>query len=200
MARVTSRRAADALRAGLALSVLVALASGRGHTALALVFVSAAAWLPRLGGAPARLDLVFVALLAADAWATGLGAFEEVNREDRPGHLVLTGLVTPLLFFLARRLGALPPQPARRAAGRVAFAAVVAALGLALGAAWELVEWASDVVAGTDMSLGYGDTVGDLLADAVGATIGAAGLTWWLTRRDGPPAPGAGAHAGTSPP
>lgn len=172
------RRAADLLRLSLLAGAVAMAATGRTHAAVALALVGTAALLLRAARPPAGLELAFVGLLAVDAWAAALGAFSEVNRQDRPGHLVLCALVTPVLFHLARRAGVLPGVPPAGAGGRLGFLLVVAALGLALGAAWELVEYGSDAALGTDMSLGYEDTVGDLVADAAGASLGAALLTW----------------------
>src|SRR4051812_40988508 len=108
--------------------------------------------------APAWSDLLFVTLLTADAWLTMLGAFSDFDRNDVVGHLLLSAAVTPLLFHLMRR------------------GPLVAALAtVALGAAWEVVEAASDRLIGTNMSLGAADTLGDLAADALGASV-AAGL------------------------
>ena len=56
---------------------------------------------------------------------------------------------------------------------------VTAALGLAVGALWEIVEWASDSTLGSDLQLGNEDTVTDLVSDAVGAFTGAALLVAW---------------------
>jgi len=161
------RRLADALRLALLAGAPLMFAVGRTHAAAALALIGIGALLLRAARPPAALELTFVALLSADAWATALGAFAHDNRQDRPGHLVLTALATPVLFHLARRAGVLPARPVAGAASRVAFALAVAGLGLALG---------------TDMSLGYGDTMGDLVADAAGAACAAALLTWRVAR------------------
>lgn len=176
------RRLADALRLALLAGAPLMFAVGRTHAAAALALIGIGALLLRAARAPAALDLAFVVLLSADAWATALGAFAHDNRQDRPGHVVLTALATPVLFHLARRAGVLPARPVAGAAPRVAFALAVAGLGLALGTVWELVEYGADAVLGTDMSLGYGDTMGDLVADAAGAVGAAALLTWRVAR------------------
>lgn len=56
------------------------------------------------------------------------------------------------------------------------------ALGLAIGAAWEVLEWSSDELLGTALTTGEGDTIGDLVADAAGALGGGALLVAWATR------------------
>jgi hypothetical protein len=62
-----------------------------------------------------------------------------------------------------------PPASAPLGAG-VATAACI----LALGALWELIEWAADSWFGTHYSQGYQDTLGDLLADTAAASAGGA--------------------------
>jgi uncharacterized membrane protein HdeD (DUF308 family) len=62
------------------------------------------------------------------------------------------------------------------------------AIGMAVGAGYEVIEWLSDSIAGTHFVEDANDTGRDLLADTLGSLIGAAGLTvWsvssWTTRR-----------------
>jgi len=56
---------------------------------------------------------------------------------------------------------------------------VTLALGLAIGAVWEVIEWSSDRFLGSQLSLSNDDTVGDLIADGSGALLGAALLVAW---------------------
>jgi hypothetical protein len=56
---------------------------------------------------------------------------------------------------------------------------VTTALGMAIGALWEIVEWRSDAWFGTNLSLSNDDTVGDLVRDSVGSLLGAALLVVW---------------------
>lgn len=176
------RRVADVMRAALLAGAPLMFLAGRTHAAAALALVGIGALLLRAARPPATLELAFVALLSADAWLTAMGAFAHVNHKDRPGHLVLTALATPVLYHLARRARVLPAGPAPGAANGLLFALAVAAIALALGTVWELVEYGADALLGTNMSLGYGDTMGDLVADAAGAATAAAWLTWRLAR------------------
>jgi hypothetical protein len=180
------RATADVLRFSLVCGAAAMLAVGRTHAAVALGLVGVGAMVLRIARSPAGLDLAFVTLLCADAWATSLGAFEQFNREDRPGHLLLSALATPVLFHLVLRTGALRAAPHGSAGGRLGFFLVVASLGMALGVAWELLEYGADALLETNMSLGYGDTMGDLVADAAGTSVAAALLTWRRGRRPPP--------------
>ncbi|MEA2153914.1 MAG: hypothetical protein QOE11_54 [Solirubrobacteraceae bacterium] len=177
-----AQRASDVLRLSLLAGAGLMLATGRTHAAAAIGLIGIGALLLRTARAPALLDLAFVTVLCADAWATSLGAFAHFNREDRPGHLLLSALATPVLAHLARRTGVVAATVPLRPGGRLAHLLVIAGLGVALGVAWELVEYGADALLGTNMSLGYGDTMGDLVADAAGASAAAALLTWRLAR------------------
>lgn len=48
-----------------------------------------------------------------------------------------------------------------------------------MGALWEIVEWRSDALFGTSLSIDNDDTVGDLVRDSLGALTGAALLVAW---------------------
>ncbi|WP_448618300.1 hypothetical protein [Geodermatophilus sp. URMC 65] len=56
---------------------------------------------------------------------------------------------------------------------------MTAALGIAVGALWELFEWRSDAWFGTQLSEDNDDTNGDLFRDTLGSLVGAALLVVW---------------------
>jgi hypothetical protein len=58
----------------------------------------------------------------------------------------------------------------------------VFALGLAVGALWEIFEWSSDGLFGSELSEGNTDTVGDLIADACGSLLGGALMVLWAKK------------------
>jgi uncharacterized membrane protein YjdF len=137
----------------------------------------------RFAKAPPVFDFVFVALLSVDAWATAGGVLDELNQSnDRPGHLLISAAVTPILFYGAARLKVVNAEPENtRQTLLVGFVAML--LTTALGVLWELVEWQSDVHLNTDMSLSFSDTVGDLLCDVIGGFVGATVLVLVLNRQ-----------------
>ncbi|MGY2084081.1 hypothetical protein [Blastococcus sp. SYSU DS0539] len=67
------------------------------------------------------------------------------------------------------------------------IAVVTAALGVTVGALWEIYEWRSDAWSGTALSEGNDDTNGDLVRDGLGSLAGAALLVarfgWGSVRR-----------------
>jgi hypothetical protein len=179
--RLTADRVADAIRASFPLGALAMLALGRPASALGLTIVSVTVLVLRRAPAPTVAHLVFLVPLAVDVWLTATGAMARLDREDTVGHVILPAAVTPLLFHLAVHAGVLAPPRAARA-GLAAAAVGAAALTVALGSAYELVEAGCDAVFGTNMSLGYHDTVLDLAADACGAVLGGALLARTLRR------------------
>jgi hypothetical protein len=140
---------------------------GRPTAAVAVVFISVTAIAARLARAPAAVESAFVTLLAVDAWLTSSGLMARIDRHDTAGHLILTTAVTPVL---AATIGRFWP-PARRSIRRTGALAGLAAVGLAVG--WELLEWCSDTLLGTNMSLSPTDTMYDLISGVIGAGAGA---------------------------
>jgi lysylphosphatidylglycerol synthetase-like protein (DUF2156 family) len=75
------------------------------------------------------------------------------------------------LTFLAARLLRRDLAPARAGA----YLGLILALGVALGAAWEIAGWAYDSFSGPGSAIkGKDDTMFDLVWDAVGAALAAA--------------------------
>ncbi len=61
------------------------------------------------------------------------------------------------------------------------YALVVTSFGIAIGALWEVAEWAFDLVHPRNVIQGKTDTIIDLLMDTTGALL-AAGVSWWIVR------------------
>ena len=56
---------------------------------------------------------------------------------------------------------------------------VTMALGVAIGGIWEIFEYSSDSVFGSNLQLSNRDTVGDLIADTLGSAAGGILLVAW---------------------
>jgi hypothetical protein len=170
-------RVADLLRLAPVAAGIVLAADGRaGEAAFAFALLAPVLALRAAKPSP-WLDLALAGALAVHVLGEALGLFARWSWEDDVAHVLLPLLTVPVVRAGLVRLGALPAELEDRPAGaRVAILAVLAASVIGLGALWELVEWASDGLLGTDLSLGYRDTLTDLLADAAGALVGAAGV------------------------
>jgi hypothetical protein len=162
-------RGADVVRVALLSGAAGWLVAGDPSAALKALLVLPPAVLGRVVHIHPAFDLLFSFALAVEATASGLGAYDSVSWGDTLPHLVL-----PVLSAAAQ------PSAAPTARFRLGAAVVSAASVLALGALWELVEWATDSAFGTNYSEGYRDTLVDLLADAVAAIGGGVLVAVWL--------------------
>ena len=170
----------DVLRLGLLLATGAALLIGDGGAALALGFVAALALLARAVNLPRAYDFGFVLVLTLHAAGEALGWYDSLEWFDRIVHVVLPCLVAPVLYIGLARLEVLPdPRDDTNVRHYTGIAVVAFCLGMAVGGLWEIVEFASDGVLDTALSEGNPDTVGALVADAVGSLLGASLLVAW---------------------
>jgi hypothetical protein len=172
---------ADIVRVALAISGGAFLAAGEASDALKALLVLGAALPGRLARVEPAFDLLFTLALAAEAIGTGLGALDSIGWGDDESHLVIPFLSAPIVYQVLVRLSAAPPLELARVRHPFVGVAVLTGVGvLALGAVWELVEWGADGSFGTDYSVGYTDTLSDLLADGVAAAAGGVLVALWL--------------------
>jgi hypothetical protein len=170
----------DVLRLLLVAGVVAALVAGNTGGALALAFAAAMALLARVINLPRAYDFGFVLVLTLHATGEALGWYDSLAWFDRVVHVVLPCLVAPVLYIGLARLEVLPdPRDDTRVRHYVGMAIVTFCLGMTVGGLWEIVEFGSDAVLATALSEGNSDTVGDLLADAVGAVCGGLLLVVW---------------------
>jgi uncharacterized membrane protein YjdF len=169
----TLRTIADILRASLVLGAIhyIGFTEWNKPMGYAMAMMAFAAVAARFMKAPAGFDLMFVALLALDGWVTAWGILGDLNKNDRPGHVLLSLTVTPLLFYGAVRIKAVNSKP-ENFGQTLAVGLVAMMMTVALGALWEIAEWQADKHLGTTMSLGYSDTLGDMVCDVIGGFAG----------------------------
>ena len=70
-------------------------------------------------------------------------------------------------------LAVIPLRDAVREGRNAAFVVLLAGLGIAIGALWEVAEWAFDAIAPGDVIKGKNDTLIDVLMDTAGAVAAA---------------------------
>ena len=174
----------DLIRAGLVVAAVVALARrglDGGSGALLFAAVVAVAVRPLL--LPRLYDLLLLLALTLQGAGEASGAYDELAWFDRVVHFFVPLLASGVLYVALARLDVLPdPRDDTRWQHHVGIALVTFALGAAFGAVWELVEWSSDALFGSELQEGNDDTVGDLAMDSLGA-LGAAGmLVLWTLR------------------
>ncbi|MFS0728717.1 hypothetical protein ABC270_01405 [Curtobacterium sp. 1P10AnD] len=172
--------AADVVRVFVALSVPVA-AIGWGAIDLAVAMLALfGAVVPRMLGLRPAVDVAVVVSSSVAAWSSTLDWYTTVPGWDKAVHVVLVGLLGILLCLIAYDLGVLHDV---RTLPVAALVVVCGAAGLAIGAVWEMGEWVGHTFLDATIFVGYDDTIGDLLADLVGALGGGALLRWAASGR-----------------
>ena len=173
----------DLLRLALEAAAAVALVRqvDGGSVTLAVCAGAGVAVRPLL--LPRLYDLMVLVALAVQGLTEASGAYESVAWIDRVVHFVVPMLGSGVLYVALARLDVLPdPRDRTERRHLLGIGLVTFALGVALGAVWELVEWSSDGVFGSELQEGNDDTVGDLAMDTLGATVGALLLLLWTLR------------------
>lgn len=139
--------------------------------ALRFIVVLLALVAPRVLGVPGPVDAAFAVALLVAAWAGVVGWYEAAWWVDVVVHFITTGTTAAAAYLMFVHLGVLstPDEPGQhRHASRVVL--VVVALGLAIGALWELYEWAGrNWLGNTSIHVGYDDTILDLSMDGLGS-------------------------------
>jgi hypothetical protein len=178
-------RSADAVRVGLLGAAVGFMVADEKALAIKTLLVLPAAAAGRLLPVHPVFDLIFALALAGEIVATALGTYDAIGSGDTLSHLGLPLLSAPILCAALVQVSG----PSGRALARPVGAGLATATAvLGLGIAWELVEWASDVIFGTAFSQGREDTIVDLLNDAIAAAVGGALVALWLWRADRKPA------------
>jgi hypothetical protein len=170
----------DVLRIVFLLGTAVFWVLGRstaiGLTAACIVLVIA-----RLVSLPRVYDLPLILAMTLIAWGTAFNLYGRVPHYDKFVHGLSPALWAPVLFILCVRLEVLPDLGHARAAHSVfGMFLVTLALGLAVGAGYEIVEWTLDrLFPHWHLVKGEWDTATDLIADMAGAAVGGLSLVVW---------------------
>jgi hypothetical protein len=169
------RALADLVRLGGVVSLGWAVAEGAWVNAALFSLVLLGLVLPRLMSSRPLLDLGYGAVLLFAAWSAVLDLYVAYDWLDVVVHAVAGGLTAALAHRLLVRWGVLPaPEASELRRPGLGLLVTTAALGTALGVLWEIGEWYGHTVIDPRIQVGYGDTMGDLAADALGSV--AAGL------------------------
>jgi hypothetical protein len=154
--------------------------AGRPGAALLLAFLGAVTVLARLVNLPRVYDLSVTGAMALQGFGETLGLYDDVARFDDLVHFTLPMLTAPVIYIALARVEVVPdPRDETHLPHYVGIAVVTAALGIAVGALWEIYEWRSDAWFGTSLSEGNADTNGDLVRDTLGSLFGAGLLVVW---------------------
>ena len=173
----------DLLRAALLVAALVVLTRGLDAGSVTLAVCALAALAVRGLLLPRVYDLMVVLALAVQGVTEASGAYDSIAWIDRVVHFVVPLLASGVLYVALARLDVLPdPRDDTGWRHHLGIGLVTFALGAAFGAVWELYEWFSDGVFGSQLQESNDDTVGDLAMDCLGALGAAALLVLWTVR------------------
>lgn len=151
-------------------------AAGLGAATLVLLIA-------RLVDIPRSFDLALVLAMFLIAWGTALDLYGHIFWYDNLVHAVAPIFYSPVIYILLIRASVLPNLGERREAHHHAGVFVVTlAIGMAVTAGYEVVEWLSDTLVGTHLQHGADDTGGDLLSGTIGAAIGGLLMVLWGVR------------------
>jgi hypothetical protein len=137
----------------------------------------------RLADLPRVYDLALIVAMTFTQVGEAIGLYDAVDWYDRVVHVVVPMLTSQVIYLCLARLDVLPdPRQETTRHHEVGMFLVVFALGLAVGALWEIFEYTSDGVFGSELSEGNTDTVGDLIADTTGSLLGGALMVLWAEK------------------
>jgi hypothetical protein len=156
-----------------------ALAGDAGAAAV-LAVMAAVTLVARLVDLPRVYDLSVTLAMVLQGFGEAWGLYDRFVRFDDLVHVSLPMLTAPVVYIALARLDVVPdPRDETHLRHYVGIAVVTAALGITIGALWEIYEWRSDAWFGTSLSEGNDDTNGDLVRDSLGSLAGAALLVAW---------------------
>jgi uncharacterized membrane protein HdeD (DUF308 family) len=175
----------DVLRLAFIAGTIVFAVQGRS-TAVALTAASAVLLIARVIDLPRWFDFGLIVAMSLIAWGTALSLYGSWFYYDKIVHGLSPIGYVPVLYIALVRLGVVPdPGRAirdRRVAQISGIFIVTLAIGMAVGAGYESVEWFEDKFLGGHFVGGLWDTETDLLCDEGGSLVGAAFLTVWALR------------------
>jgi uncharacterized membrane protein HdeD (DUF308 family) len=177
----------DVLRLVFLAGTVVFAIQGRSE-AVALTAASSVLLIARVVDLPRWFDFGLIVAITLIAWGTALGLYGDWDHYDKVVHGLSPIGYAPVLYIALVRLGVVPdPERAireQRVARISGIFIVTLAVGIAVGAVYESIEWMEDKfgILGGHFVKGLWDTETDLLCDISGSFVGAVFLTVWALR------------------
>jgi hypothetical protein len=129
---------------------------------------------------PRVYDLAFCLAFGLTGWGDALGLYDRIGFYDLIVHSLASFFIAPVLYILLARAEVLVDlKQAATAHHYVGVFVTTLALGLAVGALWEITEYTSDHYSGSNLASSERDTAPDLMVDGAGAAAGGALLVAW---------------------
>jgi hypothetical protein len=173
----------DVMRLLFAVGAAAFAAAGDAGAAFNLLLAFAVLVAARLANLPRVYDLAAIVALLFTQGGEAVGLYDAIAWYDRVVHFVVPLLAAQIVYLCLARIEVMPdPRQETLPRHEAGMLIAVFALGLAVGALWEIFEWSSDGLFGSALSEGNTDTVGDLIADACGSLAGGALMVLWSRR------------------
>jgi uncharacterized membrane protein YjdF len=151
-----------------------------GHAMTGLVAASAVIILARIISLPRFYDASVILVMFLLAWGSALSWYGSWGFYDNLVHFLTPLLTTGMFYLLLVRLEVLPEfQALKQLHHRVGFFLTVLALGMAIGAGWEIIEWSLDQLSDVGRVANADDTATDLISDTLGSAGSALILVAW---------------------
>ena len=181
--------AADALRMVGLVSIVIAAVVFEPTDAGVLALALPALLVPRFVGVRASFDIVYGVTVLVAAWSNVLDLYSSVSWWDLVVHFVCTGVLAVMVYLGLSRVRVVPDRRGPGSPRRTPLI-LTAAIGLALSALWEMIEWAGWRFISDDIYVAYQDSIGDMAVGGLGALIGGVLLAYLpLDRPDALPRP-----------
>jgi hypothetical protein len=163
-----------------------------GHSVVGLIGACGILLLARVASLPRFYDFSLLVAMVLIAWGEVLGWYDSWRYYDNVVHTTVPLLVTGMFYVLLIRLRVLPDlRELTDVHQRFGLFLIALMLGMAIGAAWEIVEWSLDSLTDSNLATSVTDTATDLIWDTIGAATSALILVLWslgnhsLKRRPG---------------
>ncbi len=163
-----------------------------GHSVTGLIAASFIILLARAVSLPRFYDASVIVVMVLLSWGSAIGLYGSWGLYDNVVHFIVPLLTTGMIYILLVRLGVVPELRALKTLPqKFGFFLTVLALGMAIGAGWEVIEWLLDQVTDVGRVGSADDTATDLISDTLGSALSAFILVLWslgghsLTRRPG---------------
>ncbi|MDQ0729006.1 hypothetical protein [Microbacterium sp. W4I20] len=174
--------AADALRVIGVLSVIAAAIWSTPTDAGILALALPALMVPRILGMRAWMDITVGLTVLVAAGSNVFDLYRSVAGWDLVVHFVCTGVIAATGYLILARTGVVPAQ--RDTAFRKRTPIVItAAVGLAVSALWEMIEWAGRTFVTSEIFVTYEDTIGDMAIGGLGAVFAGVILAFFPLER-----------------
>jgi hypothetical protein len=170
----------DLLRAAFFAGAVVFAIRGELGGVANLLVAGGALLTARVVNLPRLYDLGFTVAMILTGWGEALGLYDAWEPYDNVVHFLVPMLCSQVAFIALARIEVLPDMREDFTPHRYGgIFTVTMALGIAIGGIWEIFEFSSDELFGSNLQLSNRDTVGDLISDTLGSMAGGLLLVAW---------------------